>query len=193
MPDWLDRANAAAREAGAASHEKHEASRQRGRESIAKWKAGRAAEAEERRVAAGNLPQVEVVTYKTPKDYQRDAQRRIAEGWTVQAQSQETGQTHRIRRASSGAVIGSLFMLPLAGAAIGGLSGKRSPGAITVTWVKGPVSSAKGLGVERMAQDRGPKTTSVASQLASLAELHDAGVLTDEEFQTKKAELLSRM
>ena len=143
MPEWLDRANAAAREAAAASRAKHEASQQRAQELLAKRKIGRAAEAEERRVAAANLPRVEVVTYTTPKDYQRDAQRRMAEGWTVQAQSQETGQTHRIRRASSGAVIGSLFMLPLAGAAIGGLSNKRTPGAIMVTWVKVPISPPK--------------------------------------------------
>ncbi len=33
----------------------------------------------------------------------------------------------------------------------------------------------------------------VADQLRKLGELHDAGVLTDEEFETKKAELLARM
>lgn len=36
-------------------------------------------------------------------------------------------------------------------------------------------------------------TEDIASQLQKLAELHKAGVLTDEEFAAKKAELLSRM
>jgi hypothetical protein len=139
------------------------------------------------------LPRVEVVTYKTPKDYQRDAQRRMTDGWTIQAQSQETGQTHRIRRASNGALLGSFFMLPLTGAAIGGLSNKRTPGAITVTWVKGPVSSPNRPGAEPLARDMETTASPIASQLASLAELHKAGVLTDEEFSAKKAELLARM
>jgi uncharacterized membrane protein YeaQ/YmgE (transglycosylase-associated protein family) len=38
-----------------------------------------------------------------------------------------------------------------------------------------------------------PQGDSVAEQLRKLGDLHDAGVLTDEEFETKKAELLARM
>jgi hypothetical protein len=33
----------------------------------------------------------------------------------------------------------------------------------------------------------------VPTKLKQLAELHSAGILTDEEFETKKSELLSRM
>ncbi len=63
-------------------------------------------------------PAVQVVTYRTANDYEPDAQRRVAGGWTIQGQSQETGQTHRIRRATRGAQIGGLFMMPAAGAAV---------------------------------------------------------------------------
>jgi uncharacterized membrane protein YeaQ/YmgE (transglycosylase-associated protein family) len=63
----------------------------------------------------------------------------------------------------------------------------------------------RGFGIERfnerrqkleaMARDaqqaRGEQDT--AANLRKLSELHDAGVLTDEEFETKKAELLARM
>lgn len=84
--------------------------------------------------------EVEVIRYKSTKDYQRDAERRLAEGWTISGQTQETGRTHRIRRASSGALIGSLFMAPGMGALVGGLSGKRDEGPITVTWLRQPES-----------------------------------------------------
>lgn len=95
-------------------------------------KAAESAEAERRR------PKVEVVRYKSVSAYQQDAQRRIAAGWHIEGQSQETGRTHRLSKATNGALIGGLFLMPLAGAAVGGLSGKRSEGPITVTWVKPP-------------------------------------------------------
>jgi hypothetical protein len=147
----------------------------------------------QRDLEQARLPRVEVVTYKSPRDYQRDARRRMADGWTIQAQSQETGQTHRIRRASSGALLGGFLMMPLAGAAIGGLSNKRSPGAITVTWVKAPVfqPDRSGAAPESRAPETG--TSAIATQLTALADLHRTGVLTDDEFSAKKAELLARM
>jgi hypothetical protein len=37
------------------------------------------------------------------------------------------------------------------------------------------------------------KETSIPDQIAALASLRDRGVVTDAEFQAKKAELLSRM
>ncbi len=136
---------------------------------------------------------VEVVSYKTPSDYEHDAQRRLAEGWTLQGQTQETGQTHRLRRATNGAILGSLFMMPRLGAAIGALSNKRTPGPITATWIKvplvtGPVPAGRLVDTEG---DSGP--SSVAGLLRELASLHDAGIITGEEFTAKKAELLSRM
>jgi hypothetical protein len=45
----------------------------------------------------------------------------------------------------------------------------------------------------RRQQQQGAQGDSVTDQLRKLAELRDAGVLTDEEFETKKQELLARM
>jgi uncharacterized membrane protein YeaQ/YmgE (transglycosylase-associated protein family) len=45
----------------------------------------------------------------------------------------------------------------------------------------------------RQQQQKQSEGESVADQLRKLAELRDAGVLTDEEFETKKQELLARM
>jgi hypothetical protein len=139
------------------------------------------------------LPEVQVVTYKTPRAFQLDANLRVTQGWTTAGQTQETGQTHRIRRATNGALIGGLFMMPLTGAAIGGLSNKRTPGAITVTWVKAPVfpPDRSSAAPESRAPETG--TSAIASHLTALADLHRAGVLTDDEFLAKKAELLARM
>ena len=46
--------------------------------------------------------------------------------------------------------------------------------------------------LERQQQAR-EELDSVADQLRQVAELHEAGVLTDEEFETKKRELLARL
>jgi uncharacterized membrane protein YeaQ/YmgE (transglycosylase-associated protein family) len=64
----------------------------------------------------------------------------------------------------------------------------------------------RGFGIERFRQQRQKfediarqqqqmrsQGDSVTDQLRKLAELRDAGVLTDEEFETKKQELLARM
>jgi uncharacterized membrane protein YeaQ/YmgE (transglycosylase-associated protein family) len=64
----------------------------------------------------------------------------------------------------------------------------------------------RGFGIERFRQRRQKLedlarqqaevrtgSESLPDQLRKLGELHDAGVLTDEEFETKKAELLARM
>lgn len=80
---------------------------------------------------------VEVVRYKSSVEFERDANRRHAEGWTLQGQSQETGQTHRIRRGINGLLVGGLFGFPRIGGALGALSGRRDEGMITATWVRG--------------------------------------------------------
>lgn len=41
--------------------------------------------------------------------------------------------------------------------------------------------------------DRAPATTDPAEQIRKLAELHDRGAITSEEFESKKADLLSRI
>ncbi|MGH7643142.1 MAG: SHOCT domain-containing protein [Candidatus Dormibacteria bacterium] len=147
----------------------------------------RAKDAQTKAAAEAMLPKTQVVRYKSVKEYEKDAQGRIAEGWTIVAQSQETGQTHRVRRAGSGLVTGALLGFPAAGAALGGLSGKRDEGPLTVTWYwPGSADVAK-------ANTAGPASSDVPDQLRELANLRDAGILTAEEFQSKKTDLLSRM
>ncbi len=60
-------------------------------------------------------------------------------------------------------------------------------GAITVTWVKQPISSTVA------SSSPTPALPDIPDQLRKLAELRDAGILTNEEFEAKKAELLARM
>ncbi len=153
---------------------------------------------------AARRPRVEVVRYTNTRNYERDAQRRIAAGWRIEAQTQETGRTRRLNRSFNGAFIGGLFGDPIIGGIIGGLSGKRDQGPITVTWKKdsemtaqvaspsasaGPVSSSD-------PQEREVGSGMVADaidQLRRLAELKDSGVITPEEFDAKKAALLGRI
>ena len=70
----------------------------------------------------------------------------------------------------------------------------RDPHAVTLQWTHNKafeplvaaVQEALNAGVSAPVSD-------VSAQLVSLGELHKAGVLTDEEFQAKKTELLGRM
>ncbi len=114
--------------------------------------------------------------------------------WVVQAQSQETGQTHRISRGVNGAIIGGLFGFPVAGPAIGGLSNTRREGVITVTWLRLPEISEEGKAAVDLPAAEAPSVDeNVIGKLKKLAELRDAGILTEDEFQNKKTDLLGRL
>jgi hypothetical protein len=56
--------------------------------------------------------------------------------------------------------------------------------------VRDHMESAKSNGG---AQQQGAPVVSIPEQLSQIAALHDQGVLTDEEYATKKQELLARM
>gem|GEM_PF-4471750 len=79
-------------------------------------------------------PRGEVREYMSTVELERDANHRIPLGWQLQAQSQEPGQTHRVKGAAAGAVVGSLVLMPFLGAVAGGLANSRDSGKITVTW-----------------------------------------------------------
>ncbi|MFI5898325.1 SHOCT domain-containing protein [Actinoplanes sp. NPDC051513] len=49
------------------------------------------------------------------------------------------------------------------------------------------------LGEQLGQLQQGPAAAGRVAQIAKLASLHDAGILTDEEFAKKKAELLERL
>ena len=70
----------------------------------------------------------------------------------------------------------------------------RDPHAVTLQWTHNkafePLVAAVREAVNAWAS---APASDAAAQLASLGELHKAGVLTDDEFQAKKSELLGRM
>jgi hypothetical protein len=73
-------------------------------------------------------PAVDIVTYKTPKDYEKDAKKRIAGGWQMQGQSSLNSQVAVGRTVGKAVLTGGVGLL---------LSGRsKKGGGITVTWIK---------------------------------------------------------
>lgn len=66
-----------------------------------------------------------------------------------------------------------------------GRSGIRSKGKLTVTYQR--------VAEQATAPVASPEQSDPIDQIRKLAELRDAGILTTEEFEAKKADLLSRM
>jgi hypothetical protein len=114
--------------------------------------------------------EVQVKKYKSESEFERDAKKLYERGWHIE------GQSSRTKKWSATA---------------GFLTNK---GQTTVTWLRGgepdeelaPISGAP-TGVAETTQN------SIPEQIQQLAQLKDQRVLTEEEFETKKAELLSRM
>lgn len=93
---------------------------------------------EELRAAAGQAPKVEVRTYRTNREFEADANKRLAEGWLMSGQVLNPGRTRRGKRAVSRGITASLF-LPGVGTAIAAASGAMSnkkDATITVTWTR---------------------------------------------------------
>jgi hypothetical protein len=129
-------------------------------------------------------PEVLVKTYGSPRDFEADSKEMIRKGWQPENQSTLAGHIN-VRRTAARVIT--------AGFLIGGAS--RSKDQLTVTWVRRRTERRK---VEPAAQNETPpelppSTSDIPSQIRKLAELHSQGILTDQEFETKKADLLSRM
>lgn len=116
---------------------------------------------------------VVVKKYKNEKEYTRDAQKMAAAGYVPQGQLQHKGKTN-VGRTVGKAVI----FLPWAI-----MRPSKKADSVTVTWVK---HSTEPVTMEKPNDD-------IASKLRKIAELRDEGILTEEEFETKKADLLSQM
>lgn len=163
--------------------------RQRAADSRAAALAGKVERDARRKAELDATFRTQVMSYRTKRNFERDAQRRHAEGWRM------TGQSQQPSRAKVGSKVAEAGCLGLMSGGLGCLSifvPMRTHPPITVTWVKDPVSPPGRLSVEPAAQDS-ETSAPIASQLAALGELHATGVLTDEEFSAKKAELLARM
>ena len=83
-----------------------------------------------------------------------------------------------------GATLAKTALTGGVGLLIGGRS--RSKGKITVTWVKTADEGA-------VAPSPTSDSAEVLAALEGLERLKDAGILTDEEFESKKADLLARL
>jgi hypothetical protein len=91
-------------------------------------------------------------------------------GYTPASQSEDGGHIHAGRLLMTGGL-----------SVLAGGRGTRAKGSITVTFHKA------------QAAPPAPAAADPIEQLRKLGELRDAGVLTDAEFETKKAELLARL
>lgn len=70
----------------------------------------------------------------------------------------------------------------------------RDPHAVTLQWTHNKAFEPLVAEIRKAIESPAVVPASdVSAQLVSLGELHKAGVLTDEEFQAKKTELLDRM
>jgi hypothetical protein len=121
---------------------------------------------------------IEVKTYRNEDEYQRDAPRMVTQGWRMEAQTAHRGKVNLGRTI----VKGGLF-LPWAV-----MRPSRQGDPLTVTWYK----EAKAA-VDLTAQSAPTIDEDVITKLKRLAELRDSGILTSEEFDNKKAELLARL
>jgi hypothetical protein len=108
---------------------------------------------------------VEVKKYKSEREFEKDAEKMMKKGWHIEGQSTRTKKW-------------SL--------ATGFFTNK---GITTITWVKGPIPEA----AQSASQTPAAPQNSPASLIQQLGQLHEAGVLTDAEFEAKKAQLLQRL
>jgi hypothetical protein len=98
----------------------------------------------------------------------REAQELAEHGYVPATQSEDGGHIHAGRLIMTGGL-----------SVLAGQSGTRSSGSVTVTY--------------RRALDAtpaAPTTATLAQKLAQLDEAHAAGVLTDEEYRTKRAQVI---
>jgi hypothetical protein len=80
---------------------------------------------------------IKVVRYRWNWEFEQDAERRIKDGWVLVNQSYEQGRSsRRMKHASNGLLIGSLFGFPGLGMLAGALNGRPERGTMVVTWRK---------------------------------------------------------
>ncbi len=120
------------------------------------------------------LNPVQVKHYKDAKEYERDTQTMSAAGWKPQGQTSEDSKVAAGRTLGKAVATGGIGLL---------LTGRsKKGGGITVTWVRPEAAASPS-----------PTGDDIPSKLRELADLRDKGILTDSEFEAKKAELLSRL
>jgi Short C-terminal domain len=141
--------------------------------------------AEVQKARKASEPQVQVKRYKDAKEYEKDARKMLGAGWRMEGQSGGRGRVNMGRTVlKAGVLLPWAVMRP---------SRKGDP--ITVTWLQGgqleEIEHPEGIN-ETSAPEIEPKPD-ITETLRKLAELRDAGVLSPQEFDAKKAELLARI
>ena len=133
---------------------------------------------------ARSAPEIEVKRYKDAKDYERDARRMVAAGWHMEGQSGQRGKVNMGRTVlKAGVFLPWVMMRP---------SRKGDP--ITVTWLRGGgLVEVESVPAQAPPAPPSPASDDIPTQIRKLAELRDAGIVTDDEFASKKADLLARM
>lgn len=136
-------------------------------------------------------PEIEVRTYKSSKDFASDSKEMIRKGWQPENQSALAGHMNVGRTLGKVALTGGLGLV-LTGAS-------RTKDQVTVTWIRRR-TERRLVPLESGTQDQpaneqsaGAAADDITTQIRKLAELHSQGILTDQEFFSKKAELLTRM
>jgi|GEM_PF-1054391 hypothetical protein len=135
--------------------------------------------------------EIEVKTYKSPKDFESDSKEMIRKGWQPKNQSALAGHMNVGRTLGKAALTGGLGLV-LTGAS-------RNKDQLTVTWSRRRterrrlVRESEADNPPASEASAGPSVDDIATRISQLAELHGQGILTDEEFANKKAELLARM
>jgi len=123
-------------------------------------------------------PEILVKDYRSPKEFETDSKEMIRKGWQPENQSTLAGHIN-VRRTAARVMTGGFLL--------GGAS--RSKDQITVTWVRRRTERRR---VESPSEQPSA-TTDIPAQIRKLADLHLQGILSDQEFAAKKAELLARM
>ena len=123
---------------------------------------------------------VDVKTYRSQDEYERDARSRIAAGWRVQATTSSHGKVNMGRT-----IVKAGLFLPWA---VMRPSCQGDP--LTVTWVREP-SVPTSSSATQSNQPTPPAATDLLTQLERLGKLRDSGVLTEDEFQSQKERLLA--
>lgn len=133
-------------------------------------------EQERRRQVEANRT-VEVKRYKNAKEYEHDAQKMIRAGWRMQGQSEGRGKVNMGRTVlKAGVLLPWAVMRP-----------SRKDDPLTVTWVREPA------GQSAAEAPAAPSGDDVLGKLRELGALRDSGIVTEDEFEVKKAELLARL
>lgn len=157
-------------------------------------------------------PEQLVRTYKhnPEKDFQNDAKRLARDGWVIQ--SQTSGGTKRIGAASlvtfglaGGRRVGEITAVysrprrplpmptpPAPPAPVPPVASLPTP-APTTPFPAPPASAPEPQPVQPPAPAPAAEQPDLMAQLEKLGELHAKGILTDEEFAAKKADILARL